>query len=159
MLFWHIVCQKKGFAGHVGTSYIQTLSTTKSYEKYHTLCRVSMIDMSEHKSYIHVHIPYTFIKIENATEWERWERELCVHVSHVSPVPHTDIYLYCIVFIVLIDIQRKICSCTIFHIDYLRNINQFEIRMLLFMLNNELLSPVHPPPTCWCLIRFFDCEC
>lgn len=48
--------------------------------------------------------------------------------------------LYCIVFIILIDIQRKICSCTIFHIVYLRNINQFEICMLLFMLNNESFS-------------------
>lgn len=46
--------------------------------------------------------------------------------------------LYSIVFIILIDIQEKICSCTIFHIDYLRNINQFVIRMLLFRLNNEI---------------------
>lgn len=48
--------------------------------------------------------------------------------------------LYCIIFIILIDIQQKICSCTIFHIVYLRNINQFEICMLLFMLNNESFS-------------------
>ena len=50
------------------------------------------------------------------------------------------ICLYCIVFIILIDIQQKICSWTIFHIVYLRNINQFKIRMLLFMLNNESFS-------------------